>query len=70
MARNAVIGLVAFVAGLLTAYVLSQSATTLPEVLTNQLSVRFDALDDTVATLDRTLRSETSRSHLGLLPPP
>ena len=70
MVRNAVIGLVAFVAGLLTAYVLSQSATTLPEVPTDRLSMRFDALDDAVATLDRTLRSETSRSHLGLLPPP
>jgi hypothetical protein len=69
MVRNAAIGLVAFLAGLLTAYVLSHSATTLPEVPMDQVSMRFDALDEALATLDRTLRSEASRPDLGLLNP-
>ncbi len=69
MVRNAAIGLVAFLAGLLTAYLLSHSATTLPEVPMDQVDMRFDALDEALAALDRRLRSGASRSDLGLLSP-
>jgi hypothetical protein len=69
MVRNTAIGLVAFLAGLLTAYLLPHSATRLPEVATDQVSMRFDALDEALATLNRTLRSGALRPDVGLPTP-
>ena len=69
MFRNAAIGLVAFLAGLLTAYLLSQAALAPPEVPMDQVNMRFDRLEGALSTLDRTLRSEASRSDVGLLNP-
>ncbi len=69
MFRNAAIGLVAFLAGLLTAYLLFHSATTLPEVAMDKVDMRFDAVDEALAALEGTLRSEASRSDVGLLSP-
>ena len=69
MVRNATIGLVAFLTGLLIATLLSYAATRSPEVPMDQVNIRFDRLDEALATLDRSLGSEASRSDVGFVNP-
>lgn len=64
MVRNTAIGIVAFLAGLLASFALFLSASTPPEVAMDQSSARFDALDEALASLDRTLRREAFRAEL------